>query len=415
LAAAAEPAEPTPGVEARTETVAILAAQKSGDLAVSVRGQGEDRVKFALHNNSTNRLNVVLPPGLVAASMTGQLQSMGLGSTTNTGNSFGGFQPTASETSLRSVPPASPASESVAVPAGKTVEFTIPSVCLNFGLPTPTPHDTFKLMDVDDYSTDPRVRKALRTLATVGTSHGVAQATMWKLCNNVPFPVMTAQFDRLINANEAALASRFIEALDASGSSDLVDPAYLNQGRVFVHVGADGALYKDAKRLSGQLDGLHILGLPVRTVGENEAPTASAPAVILNITLAAGRTGETKGRIAVRSAVGDGNWTPLGQALFTEGSEAADLDGPALARALDHAMATAFVSVRPAKRTLGSTTLRIENRLPFTLSTVVVKAGNSAGAPSVSLKRLGVGPARFGLAPIQAASAAVERVEVNGL
>ena len=72
------------------------------------------------------------------------------------------------------------------VPAGQKVDLDIPAVCLNFGLPTPTPRDKFRLMDVDDYSKDVRVRKALRCLATLGTSHGTAQAAMWRVCNKRP-------------------------------------------------------------------------------------------------------------------------------------------------------------------------------------------------------------------------------------
>src|SRR5947209_2080925 len=90
--AAAEPAEPIPSADAVTETVGVLEARRAGDLAVEVRGQGQDRVRIALRNTSSKRLNVVLPPGLVASNAAGQgrggaggggFQSMGLGSVSN--------------------------------------------------------------------------------------------------------------------------------------------------------------------------------------------------------------------------------------------------------------------------------------------------------------------------------------------
>ena len=59
--------------------------------------------------------------------------------------------------------------------------------------PPPRHRDTFTLMDVDEYSSDPRVRKALRSLATYGTSLGVAQAVMWRVCNDLPFETMVEQ------------------------------------------------------------------------------------------------------------------------------------------------------------------------------------------------------------------------------
>jgi hypothetical protein len=396
--------------------VGILDAQKSGEVKLKLRGQGEDRVRFSVQNTSTKRLRVILPPGLVAANATGQLQSMGLGTATNSTGSFGSFRSVAPEAGLRSVPPEEgDRPDAVAVPAGQTVEFSVRAVCLNYGLPTPTPRDAFQLMDVDDYSPDPRVRRALRTLATMGTSHGVAQAVMWNVCNNVPFAMMAKQFAKMMNSHEVALAGRFIEALDASGSSETLDPAYLAEGRVYIHVRAEGPLYRDAKRLNAELEGLRILGLPVRTVNENETPTTSAPALLLSINLTAGRPGETRGRISVRHITDVSGWLPLGQASFATGSDSTELTGEELTKAVDHAVAAAFVTAKPTRRAVGSTTLKIENRLPFTLKTVVVKAGNSAGAPSVALSALGIGPAKTGLAPIEAATGTVDRVELNGL
>ena len=83
---------------------------------------------------------------------------------------------------------------------------------------------------------------------------------------------------------------------------------------------------------------------------------------------------------------------------------------------IDRAVASAFVTVKPARRTLGSTTLKVENRLPFTVVNLVVKAGTSLGSPSVTFEGVGAGPARSVLLPIQAATAStVEHVELNGL
>ena len=70
--AAGEPEEPIPGADADAETVKVLEAEKAGTLAVEVRGNGQDRVRVSLKNNSSKRLNVVLPPGLVASSAMGQ-------------------------------------------------------------------------------------------------------------------------------------------------------------------------------------------------------------------------------------------------------------------------------------------------------------------------------------------------------
>lgn len=421
----AEPEEPAPPADAAaSETVSVLDALKSGDLTVEVRGAGQDRVKMAVKNTSVRRLKVVIPPGLVASSAAGQggrgFQSMGLGDVSNRPGSFGAFRVAAGEgadkAGFRSVA-VSDESEGrgVAVPAGRSIDLTVVSVCLNFGVRTPGPHDKFTLVDVDDYTADPRTRKALRSLATYGTSQGVAQAAMWRVCNDVAFDLMAEQATKVMNPHEVALAARFVEALDASAATDLVDPAYLTENRLFVRVSADGGRVADAERLAREIEGLRVLGLPVRTLSAESAEAAARPAVLLNVVLTASDSGDTRGRIVLSQADAAGGWMPLGKTSFRDGAALAVLDGAGLARALDSAVASAFVSVKPAKKTSNLTTVRVENRLPFTLAGVSLKAGNSSGAPSIAFPGLGIGPNRSALVPVQAPGASVDRVDFNGL
>ena len=105
----------------------------------------------------------------------------------------------------------------------------------------------------------------------------------------------------------------------------------------------------------------------------------------------------------------------LGKTTFSAGSGAGVLDATTLLKNLDHAIATAFVTVKPTRHGAGSTTLKIDNHLPFTLADVVVKAGGSSAQPKVELKGLGIGPGRSVLAPIQAPGGAVDHIELNGL
>jgi hypothetical protein len=272
-------------------------------------------------------------------------------------------------------------------------------------------------MDVDAYTTDLRIRKALRSLATLGTSHGVAQAVMWRVCNDLSFEMMMEQSaGKVMNVHEIALASRFVETLEESKAADLVEQAALTESRIFVQVEGEGALSRDARRLQGQLEGLHVMGMPVKVVETETIPASSAPSLALKVILTESKTGETRGRIVVNACSEPNAWSPFGKVAFRENSSISVLDGQTLSRAIDRALAGAFVSVKPARRSLGSTTLKLENRLPFTISNVVVRAGNSSGAPSVPFQAVGVGPARSALLPIQAAGASlVEHVELNGL
>jgi hypothetical protein len=418
VAAFAEPEEPAPGPEVTSSTVGILEAQREGQVAVRVRGQGSDQIRVAIHNTSPGRLNIVIPPGLVGSITTGQMpgQSIGISPPTNRVGAFGQFRAADGEAGFRSLSASGDlVPGAVAVPAGKTIDLTLPGVCLNFGLRTPTAADEFELMDVEQYTNDPRVRKALRSLATLGTTQPVAQAAMWRVCNGVPFEVMAAKHSKAMNVHEIALASRFVEALDASGSSELVDPAYLTEARLFVQIQGEGPLAAEAKRLGDELDGLRLMGLPVRVVDAAEVPKASSPAMLLRVTLTGTAAGETRGRVVAMHSATAGKWQALGKTAFVEGSSASVLDAPALAKALDRAVASQFVSARPIRRAKGNTVLKVENRLPFTLANVMVKAGESSGAPIVTIEGLGVGPARSATAPIQAATGVIERVELNGL
>jgi len=422
----AEPGEPAPADDDAPAAVSVLDARKAGDLKVEARGAGQDRVKITLTNNSSKRLKVVLPPGLVASSVAGQrggggggFQSMGLGAVSNRPGGFGAFRGTAGtdDAGFRSVDAKkADDADAVAVPAGKSVDLTLSSVCLNFGVRTPNPRDSFELVDVDDYTTDPRARKALRSLATYGTSQGVAQAVVWRVYNDVPFALMAEKAgNKVMNVHEIALASRFVEALDASGSSDLVDPAYLSEGRLYVRVVGEGALAADAQRLTREIEGMRVLGLPVRAVETKDSRAPSGPAVLMNVVLGPGEPGETKGRILLSRADASGHWVPLGKTSFTDGSAVSVLDGAGLARAVDRAVASAFVSVKSAKKGAGVTTFKVENRLPFTLASVTLKAGQSSGAPTVDFPGLGVAPARSALVPVQSPSAQVDHIEFNGL
>ena len=203
---------------------------------------------------------------------------------------------------------------------------------------------------------------------------------MWRVCNDVPFEIMAAQGGKVMNVHEVALAARFVEALDASGASDLVDPAYLTEGRVFVRVSGEGALAREARAAERSMEKQRLLGLPVRVVDGGEPPTASAPAMFIKVVLTDTKIGETRGRLLVSYCSQPDQWTSMGKVTFQDNSSLSVLDGQALCKALDRALATAFVNVRPAKRSAGSTTLKVENHLPFTLAAIGLKAGGSAGA-----------------------------------
>ncbi len=415
-------------VEVATETVDLLKASQAGDLSVAARGQGQDHVRLSIQNKSNRRLNVIIPPGLVAANLIGQgaggggagrgggLQNMGLGSISNREGGFGDFQ-AAGEAGLRSVNAAlDRPTRGLAVPVGETIELSVPAVCLDFGKPAPTGRVKLTLMDVDDFSNDPRVRRALRSLATLGTSHGVAQAVMWNLRDDLSFEAMFEQTGKVLNPAEVLLAKRFVDMLDSSSEGELIDAGMLAADRILVRLRGEGKLAGEASRIASQLEGMRIMGLPARLVKDDNPPAAGHPSLLLDVLLTQAKVGETHGKILVSSSTLDGGYSPLGRLELRENSSASVIDGAGMAKTLGQTVAAAFVTVKTAKKTTTSTTIRVTNRLPFSISSLVLRAGASAGSPPVAFEALGVGPMRSMLLPVQAAGASlVERVELNGL
>lgn len=415
---AQEPADSFPGSSVLGETIDILRAQRSGALEVEARGAGSDRVELRLRNQSNRRLHVVIPPGLVASSASGQFQSMGIGSPSNRPDAFGRFETPSTDTTpgFRSVPvsAASSTGESVTVPPGQEVALGLPAVCLNFGMPDPKPSNRFDLMDVAEYTADPRVQKALRSLATIGTGRRVAQVVMWHVSNGLSITQIAKAAPKLANSWELALADRFVEALDASTADGLVDPAYLIANRVFVRVQADGELAGEAARLADSLSGTRLFGLPVEVVRGKDEPVASGPALSLVVTLVGSSDSKTTGRIAVHGLGRDRQWTNGGTAKLSIDVPSSSLDGSMLAASLDQAVASQFVKVRRVGSADGSSRFRVENGLPLTIASLTLDASEDGGA-LVPFDAIGLSPLRSGEVLVPSDAVRIESVSFNGL
>lgn len=409
------------GDDPAPEPVHVLKAQRDGKIELVARGNGADRVRFEVRNTTDRRLKILLPPGLVAAATVGQaggggFQSMGLGTPTTRAGSFGQYQPSPTLEGFRSVAIEAPEPPGIVIPPGAKIDFQLPSVCLNYGVTTPTPRHVFQLMDVDEYTTDHRARRALRSLASLGTGQTVAQAVAWAVFNGLTLDDLLAQPVQRMNDHEVALAARILDALDRPGQTGLIDGATLQRSRLFVRVQGDPGTEKDAERLHESLAGARLLGLPVELVPDpNGDPRAGISSLFLRVRLQSTRPGLTVGKIFVRTRGVDG-WRAIGTAPLKLDRYAGDLQGDDFARDLDRAVAQTFVSARVAVRNPNSTVFQIHNRLPWTLATVVLQAGpNAENAAPVELHDLGIAPMRTILAPVPAARAAIERVAVNGL
>ncbi len=416
---AQEPVEPVPGADFIAHSVDLLKAQRDGQLAVDARGAGDDQVKLHIQNISGRRLQVIIPSGLVASAATGQgaFQSMGIGRLSNHDEAFGAFERSDSSESagFRSVGIAdAPDAESVAIAGGQEVTILLPAVCLNLGLPDPKPTDRFELMDVSEYSNDERVQKALRSLGNLGTGRRVAQVVMWHVCNNYSLEQIARLAPQIANQWEFALADRFVEALDASVGTEVVDPAYLQEGRIFVRVQGDAQIAEEVDRLATELDGAWILGLRARALQNEYAPKTSGPALYLIVTLNAGADTVTAGRVAVHGSARDAEWQNGGVAKFVAERPLNEIDGLELADELERAIANKFVKVRPNRRTKGGLVYRLSNGLPLTIAHLTIDP-NGDGTSLLSVESIGIAPLRTAEVTVPSETLLIERLELNGL
>ena len=393
--AAGEPPEPVPGAKDGSRTARILEARDAGLIEVVARVSGEERIGLTIRNLASQRLQVILPPGMVAVPVAGPPRPLGLGDAGNAPGSFGAFG----------------VERAVAVPVGLAVELSVPAVRLDFGTPGTPEGERLRLIDVADATRNPLARKALRTVAALGTGLGVAQAVAWHAFAGVTFEELARQSTHPLNPDELALARGLFARLGTTEDDRPAPGEAVARERITVQVRGEGALAEEARRLADALEGRRLLGLVAKTADSAPA-NPNAPALHLEVVLIPGRrSAPTTARVTVRSAPAGGPWRRLAPAADRAAIPFPDFAGPSPAEALDRALAAAFVSARPIRHAPGLTTLRIDNRLPFTVAGVDLSVGD---AP-VPVPRLGIGPGRHGTAPIQAAKGTVERIELNGL
>lgn len=71
------------------------------------------------------------------------------------------------------------------VPAGKTVQFPVTSVCLEYGKPEPKPNMAYLIVPVEKYSRNPVLHELLPLFAKHRVGQRVAQAAAWHVSNGL--------------------------------------------------------------------------------------------------------------------------------------------------------------------------------------------------------------------------------------
>ncbi len=82
------------------------------------------------------------------------------------------------------------------VPAGRTGKVSAPAVCLEYGKTEPVSRMKYRIVPLDDYSSDKSVHELCKMLGSGRMSQSVAQAAAWHLCNGLDWETL-ASLDRV--------------------------------------------------------------------------------------------------------------------------------------------------------------------------------------------------------------------------
>jgi hypothetical protein len=193
--------------------VALFDAIEAGTIETSVIAKDSHEANLFVTNKSNAPVTVQLPkavvavqvlkqllgpmnrignngPGMQAGNMPGGAQSLGMGPMNNMGNNFGnngpggfnnfqgnGFNNIGNGNFLPG--------GFFTVPPQKTAQVPMMGVCLAHGKPDPSPRMTYKLVKLEEYTSDPALQEMLKRFGSGETDLQSAQAAVWHLTDKM--------------------------------------------------------------------------------------------------------------------------------------------------------------------------------------------------------------------------------------
>ena len=92
----------------------------------------------------------------------------------------------------------------MSVPAEKTVQFKVPTVCLEHGKAEPRAAIPYEIKPLDEVTTNEAVRELLTTFGKQGMNQRLAQAAAWHLASGLSWDELAnKQIEHLVGGNEA--------------------------------------------------------------------------------------------------------------------------------------------------------------------------------------------------------------------
>lgn len=177
------------------ETHELLQAEKDGLVAVKYVHNDSRSAQIVVTNRSDRPLTLRLPEvfagvpvlaqigpgggqaGFGAAGAGGAPQTTGGAGPQNGGMGVGGAQ----------------GGGFMSLPPEKTRVVKVTTVCLEHGKPEPSPLRSYKLVELDSYSDDPRLEQLMQSIGKGEVSQKVAQAAAWHIASGLTWQQLAAE------------------------------------------------------------------------------------------------------------------------------------------------------------------------------------------------------------------------------
>jgi hypothetical protein len=195
-------------------TVDLFDAIEEGTIETTVIAKSSNEANLFLTNNSAAPLNVKIPQAVVAIQVLKQFFPQGNRPGGNQGpggpggNTMGQGQPIGggpqngignqNGQQINGPGMNNPQIGIFSVPSHKTVQVPLKTVCLAHGKPDPRPRMTYKLVKLEDYTSDPALRETLKLVAADDTDLQTVQAAVWHVTDKMSWKDLRAkQIERL--------------------------------------------------------------------------------------------------------------------------------------------------------------------------------------------------------------------------
>jgi hypothetical protein len=182
-------------------TVEMFEGVKSGQLEVRIILQDAKDGKLFIENKTDQPLNVKLPDAFVAVlAQAGFGAGFGNQPAGNQGGAGQGFQNYGGLGGM-GMPGMMGGFGGgfFNVPAERVGEIPVQGVCLNHGLKEPRPNIPYKVVAVEEYSSDPALKELLAMYAEGRYTHAAAQAAAWHIANGLSWQELAGKYIQRAN------------------------------------------------------------------------------------------------------------------------------------------------------------------------------------------------------------------------